>query len=468
MRTLAISLLLLTALPATAAAKVVHFGGEQASVPAAWPVYRLAQHPRMCVRMDRRAVYLGAPPASQRCPADAIGRRRAILINPSHAELHQLLHLADEEVDAVRLSRVGSASAGASSAIADYTGLGFDACATPSTKTMAAWEGSPYRVLGVYIGGANRACAQPNLTSTWVATELEAGWRLIPTYVGLQAPTSSCTSCANLSSSKATTQGTEGAEDAVAQAQSIGIGAGNPIYFDMESYSRTTSASRATLTFLAAWTARLHALGYTSGVYSSSASGIADVAGEAELGYEEPDDLWIANWNSQENTIDPYVPSSGWAHHQRLHQYRGAHDETWGGVKINIDGDYIDGATAGAIAPQQVLPPLTVSSVKASGSRVRVRVRCGWASGETCPGQIVMRAHVRLPSARRGAPSRVVQVAIAHRAFNLAGGQTHTFVVVLNSRGRPLYAERASIKAQLLVAIPGAKTTKAVTLRRAP
>ena len=46
-----------------------------------------------------------------------------------------------------------------------YTGLGFDACSTPCPTTMAAWAASPYRAIGVYIGGANRACSQPNLTA---------------------------------------------------------------------------------------------------------------------------------------------------------------------------------------------------------------------------------------------------------------------------------------------------------------
>jgi Domain of unknown function (DUF1906). len=335
---------------------------------------------------------------------------------------------------------------------------------------MSAWSSSPYQAIGVYIGGANRACSQPNLTTSWVGTEVGAGWRLIPTYVGLQAPTSSCGSCAKLGSSQATAQGTAAAEDAVEDARSVGIGPGNPIYFDMESYTRTSSATRATLTFLAAWTARLHTLGYTSGVYSSSASGIADIASEIGTGYALPDDLWIANWNGQENTIDPYVPSTGWARHQRIHQYRGGHNETYGGATINIDNDYVDGATVGSVAPPApTLPPLTVSRVKAAAGTVRVTVRCGWATGETCPGQIVMRSHLRVPGRARGArpvKARVVRVAIAHRAFRLAGGRSHTFLVALNARGRPLLHEAGKLKAQLLVAIPGARATRAVELRR--
>lgn len=405
----------------------------------------------MCVRMDRRAVYLGAPAANPRCPAHVVGRQRAILVEP------------DAPARASAVAAVATPPAAGSTI---FTGLGFDACTAPSLRTMTAWGASPYRAIGVYIGGLNRGCSQPNLTSSWVATQIAAGWHLIPTYVGLQSPTSSCSSCAKLSSARASTQGAEAAEDAVAQMMSIGIGPSNPIYFDMESYLRTTSATRATLTFLGAWTTQLHALGYTSGVYSSSSSGIADIAREIGTGYPLPDDLWIANWNGQANTLDPYVPSYAWANHQRLHQYRGGHDETWGGVKINIDNNYLDGATVGAVAAPPSLPPLTVSKVKPTAGTVLVEVRCGWPAGETCPGQIVMRSHVRLPAARSQA-SRVVRVAIAHRTFRLAGGRTHTFRVALNSRGRPLYKERAALKASLLVAIPGARHERAVTLRRA-
>ena len=76
----------------------------------------------------------------------------------------------------------------------------------------------------------------------------------------------------------------------------------------MESYSRTTSATSATLAFLEAWTEKLHALGYVSGVYSSSSSGIADLADQLGTGYHLPDDLWIANWNDQKNTARPGGP----------------------------------------------------------------------------------------------------------------------------------------------------------------
>ncbi len=427
-------------------------------VPSGWPVYKLAEHPRMCVRLDRRAVYLGTPGASQRCPSHAVGRRRAILLDPSARER------ARAQASAVAPP---APVAGGSD---EYTGLGFDACSAPSSRTMSAWASSPYRAIGVYIGGANRACSQPNLTSTWVGEQVADGWHLIPTYVGLQAPTSSCSSCAMLSSSlsKATTQGTEAAEDAVAEAQSAGMGPGSPIYFDMESYTRTTSATAATLTFLSAWTTQLHALGYVSGAYSSGASGIADLGRAIGGSYLLPDNVWSANWNGAENTIEPYLPLTAWPSHQRIHQYRGGHNETYGLMTINLDNNYVEGATVGAGVAKPELPPLTVGHIKPEAGTVSVWVRCGWPpAGEACPGQIILRTHAKVPfRARPGIPSKVVRIAVSHRTFSLAGGKSHTFRIGLNSRGAPLLRERGFLKTQLLVAIPNARTTRAVSLRR--
>jgi hypothetical protein len=345
-----------------------------------------------------------------------------------------------------------------------YTGLGFDACAAPSTKTMTAWAASPYRAIGVYIGGLNRACSQPNLTAEWVAQQVAAGWHLIPTYVGLQAPTSSCASCAKLSTGGAAFQGAAAAEDAVADAAAIGMGPGSPLYFDMESYTQTSSSTNATLKFLEAWTTRLHALGYQSGVYSSSASGIEDLASRIGSLYPLPDNIWIANWNGRQSTEDSYVPDDAWSLQQRIHQYRGGHDERWGGVAINIDNNYLDGGTVGPSTAPPPMPPLTVSAVKPRAATVSVRVRCGWESQTSCPGQIILRSFVRTPG--RGAAARVVRLTVARRTFRLGGGRSHSFRVALNSRGRPLLMQRRKLRTQLLVAIPGARATRGVQLVR--
>lgn len=358
---------------ADAATRSVHFDGRTIQVPPGWPVYRLDRDPGMCVRMDRRAVYLGTPPAQQRCPAEAIGRRRAILVEPRAAT----------RASALPFARQGATASAAGSI---FTGLGFDACSAPSSRYMTAWASSPYRAIGVYIGGVNRACSQPNLTSSWVADQTEAGWHIIPTYVGLQAPTSACSSCAKLTSSQATAQGAAAAIDAVEEASAVAMGPGSPIYFDMEAYSQTSSASAATLAFLEAWTQELHQLGYSSGVYSSSGSGIEDLAGQIGSGYELPDALWIANWNGQQNTVDSVVPSNAWAQHQRIHQYRGGHNETYGGVSINIDNNYVDGPTVGSASLPAGDDPIGYLDLATAPAAGQVRVR-GWAFDPNAPAE---------------------------------------------------------------------------------
>jgi hypothetical protein len=387
--------------------KVVRYHGYAVKVPRSWRVYDLAKDPRVCVRFDRHALYLGAPRAQGQCPAHAIGRTEAILVQPATATIRRAMTRSTASATAVArgagastfLARSGrvvvtatwshhravvadalnrpslrtsAATAIASphpvvprartrssahTAAATFGGLGFDACSAPSPNAMTAWGASPYRAIGIYIGGANSACAQPNLTSTWVASEVLAGWHMIPIYVGLQAPGNSC-GCAAISASQAAAQGTAAAIDAVADAQGVGIPAGNPIYDDMEGYSRTSANTSAVLAFLSAWTAQLHAEGYLSGVYSSSGSGISDLVAQYGTTYVEPDDIWFAEWNNQASVSSAYVPAADWPDNQRLHQYRGGHNETYGGVTINIDSDFLDGATAdtsGSIA--SVLPP---------------------------------------------------------------------------------------------------------------
>jgi hypothetical protein len=350
------------AAPAAAAdgKRTIHYRGQAVAVPAAWPVHRLAAEPNRCVRYDRRAVYIGSPGVEQRCPAHAAGRPRAIVIRAEGGALRVTRGAPLPAAPAAPVGKVGAPRARATASAATYfTGLGFDACAAPSTTTLSAWAASPYRAVGVYIGGINRACSQPNLTSTWVASVIGAGWVLIPTYVGLQAPQDTC-GCASISPSQAVSQGTAAADDAVAQAAALGIGPGNPIYNDMEYYPRGGSNTPAVLSFLGAWTARLHARGYLSGVYGSATSVVRDLVSVYGSSYASPDDIWVANWNGLTTTADPNIPDTYWANHQRIHQYRGGHNERYGGVTINIDNNYLDGAVVG----------------NASSPLLRTRLRC--------------------------------------------------------------------------------------------
>lgn len=225
-----------------------------------------------------------------------------------------------------------------------YTGLGFDACTAPSSAAMTAWLASPYRAVGIYFGGVNRACTQPNLTSDWVAEQVANGWHLMPIYMGLQAPCTTSNKKFLFTAANAATQGRANAEDAVAQATALGLARGSVLINDMEAYRTDDTGCRtAVQTFVGAWSSRLHDLGYLSGFYSSLGSGVADqVAVYNSTTYVRTDYLDFARYDGVVTIANPAIPSSYWSPHRRIKQYMGGHDETWGGVTINIDNDYLD------------------------------------------------------------------------------------------------------------------------------
>ncbi|MGH8964309.1 MAG: glycoside hydrolase domain-containing protein [Actinomycetes bacterium] len=43
---------------------------------------------------------------------------------------------------------------------------------------------------------------------------------------------------------------------------------------------------------------------------------------------------------------DPFIPDHWWQPHRRIKQYRGGHNETHGGVTLNIDSDSLDAPIA--------------------------------------------------------------------------------------------------------------------------
>ena len=223
-----------------------------------------------------------------------------------------------------------------------FTGYAFDACTAPAHASMTAWKASPYKAIGIYIGGVSRGCAQPNLTATWVKEQVTAGWKLLPLYVGPQA---SCSGKKHLiDNATAGTQGAAAASDAAGQATALGLARQSVLVYDMEAYSTTDAACRkGVLAFMNAWTVRLHDLGYHSGFYSSVSSGVADqVANYTAAGYTPPDFVDFARWDQTVTLADTAIPSTSWASHRRMKQYRGGHTETFGGVTINIDSNYVD------------------------------------------------------------------------------------------------------------------------------
>jgi hypothetical protein len=255
----------------------------------------------------------------------------------------------------------GSASSGAAKASA-FEGYAFDACNAPKLETLNAWLLSPYRALGIYVGGSNRACGNAQLSPTWTAGAVATGWSLIPLYVGLQAPCVGRSDLAKISPALAASQGTAAADDAANDSAALGLPPGSPIYFDMEGYSVNNPAcSQAVQAFISGWVNELHALGALAGVYGSAASTIRDLQALTATA-SAPDEVWIADWNGDQSVFgNPYLDDSLWANHQRLHQYSGAHNETWGGNTINVDSSYVDAAVVGSTGSASIPGPLATT-----------------------------------------------------------------------------------------------------------
>jgi hypothetical protein len=261
----------------------------------------------------------------------------------SEVDMHQFVRAGTVATMIAVVSMTGAAPATAADP-GTFTGYGFDACTAPSSATMQAWLASPYRAVGVYFGGVNRGCTQPNLTPAWVAEQQAAGWHLIPLYVGPQASCTTSTKPNRIDNTNAAAQGRAVADDAATQAAKLGLAADSVLVYDMEAYQVGNAACRAgVLAFLGAWSAKLHDLGYLSGFYSSMGSGVADqVANYAAAGYVRPDYVDFARWDMAATVDDVAIPAGYWSPHRRIKQYRGDHVETWGGVPINIDNDYLD------------------------------------------------------------------------------------------------------------------------------
>lgn len=225
---------------------------------------------------------------------------------------------------------------------------GFDKCtAATSAQMQTWWANSPFYDVNIYLSGRNRGCSQPQLTASWVNTVTQQGWGLIPTVVGYQSPCVASTSnLAKFSADPvvAEQQGRGEADIAVTDAINLGLTAGSILYYDMERYddvSGTGACSTPTKAFLKGWTDRVHELGYQSGVYGSPTNANSDwinIPAQSQM-----DAVWLARWNSVMSVwgVTP-LPDNFWVNHQRIHQWLGPRDETWGGVTFNIDNNISD------------------------------------------------------------------------------------------------------------------------------
>lgn len=233
--------------------------------------------------------------------------------------------------------------------------LGFDKCTAATLAQMQTWwETSPFYDANIYMSGRNRACTQPQLTAAWVDQVSAMGWGLIPTVLGYQSPCTSSTTTAKLSydAAVAETQGRGEADIAVADAVNLGLTRGSILYYDMERYDETAATPgcrTATAAFLKGWTDRLKELGYKSGTYGSPKNAQEDWVNLPPA--SRMDAIWMARWDNVPSVWTyqtfPNFPNNVWNNHQRIKQWQSPHNETWGGVTFNIDGNIADGPVAG-------------------------------------------------------------------------------------------------------------------------
>jgi hypothetical protein len=243
-----------------------------------------------------------------------------------------------------------------------FTGFAFDACAAPSQADMDTWRTtSPFWAVGVYVGGSTRQCTdQPNLTASWVSTQSSRGWRVLPIWVGPQAACSSYQDTIDDSPASsyaaARAQGRKQASAAVGVVAGLGFGKSTTLWYDLEDFDLAgDDCRRSALSFLSAWTSKLHDLGYRSGVYSNVAAAVhaLDNADNLSHGsYVMPDQVWYA-WNNgrADTAIDTkWVRSGSWAHN-RVHQYALDVTASYGGVSMSIDRSFLD-VGRGSVAPK--------------------------------------------------------------------------------------------------------------------
>ena len=338
----------------------------------------------------------------------------------------------------------------------NFTGYGFDQCVAPTQKAMDAWwKSSPFWAVGIYISGNSRACRnQPNLSTTWVSTQLAHGWRLLPITLGPQAycnprypkykddPVIKKSSANNYAAAHA--QGVAEATKAVQAAGALGIVARSTLWYDLEAFSNSnTGCRKSAMRFLSGWTEQLHKLNYVSGAYSSGASGIRaiDDARAGDSTFTEPDMIWVADWSGKPMRFrGSWLRQGAWQPGRRMHQYRGGHNETHRRVTINIDSNFLDvgrGSVAAPAAPRCGGVPLdfTIYSILSQTRKKK--------PGRTKAAQCLLKEKGLYRGAIHGVYDGATAAAASsyRRQVGLAGPANvsrRTWVALLSSGTRPI------------------------------
>lgn len=282
-----------------------------------------------------------------------------------------------------------------------YVGHGIDMCEIRSlTQMQTWWNSSPYSAVNLYIGGVSRGCSNSLLSTSYLSQLNAQGWRFIPTWVGLQASCSGYPSRMSPDPAVSYLQGVAEAEAAITVAQSLGLtetdGSGTVIYFDLEAYDTSNANCRAAANaFINGWTFELHTRGNLAGVYGAS-------CGSAPTDWWSitniPDALWIANWYASPGSVS-FTPTASvwnaaclsnslWPNHQRLRQYAGTHNETWGALTFSVDSNVLDGPLTVPNGTGDASAPSAPSNPNPANGSALERTNDTWlywkTNGDTC------------------------------------------------------------------------------------
>jgi photosystem II stability/assembly factor-like uncharacterized protein len=239
-------------------------------------------------------------------------------------------------------------------------GQGFDKCEIPTLSQLQAWSGnSPYQAVNLYIGGSSRACENSALASSFLKQVHQQGWKFIPTWVGPQAPCTGYISRMSNDPATAFNQGIAEANLAIERLAALGLTypdkTGSVVYYDIEPYGTNTSCRNAVNSFMNGWVSQLHVRGNLAGVYGSTLcnTALSDFMNITNV----PDVIWPARWyhNLGSGYYNPdasvwdlggCIPNTAWSNHQRIRQYEGDHNESWGNLPLRIDSNVLDGVVA--------------------------------------------------------------------------------------------------------------------------
>lgn len=246
--------------------------------------------------------------------------------------------------------------------IGKYTGQAFDAANIPTLPQLQTWfSQSPYRAVNLYIGGISRYGENKDLNEDYINQISHQGWRLIPTWVGYQAP---CTTFRNkfpYDPNEAYAHGVMDATQAKARMLEYGLldanGQNGLVYLDLEHFDiNNVACMTAVKAYLTGWTTKMTEFNIMGGLYATSSS---VNKGQFYNIQPPPPVVWLAEWRATPGYY-PYASAYGLRHiadgywnKLRIRQYSGGSNETWGNVRLNIDPNIADGL----IMKKTNLPP---------------------------------------------------------------------------------------------------------------